>query len=74
MGEESHAHDSRRKVCILQTGSLVRLAKCIDDRQTSHFDRLASPRIPPFLALEIETGREATREYRNQELDSAFSG
>ena len=25
-GEESHAHDSCRQVCILQTGSLVRLA------------------------------------------------
>src|SRR4051794_10701917 len=51
-----------RQVCILQTGSLVRLALCIADRQTSHFDQLASQRVPPRLALEIETGREATRD------------
>src|SRR5436309_15775359 len=73
-GEESDAHDSCRQVCILQTGSLVRLAWCIADRETSHFDRLASQRIPPFLALEIETGREATSDGRSQELDPAFSG
>jgi hypothetical protein len=47
-GEERDAHDCCRQVCILQTGSLVRLAWCLDDRQTSHFDRLASQCIPPF--------------------------
>src|SRR3954454_22042628 len=73
-GEESDAHDSCRQVCILQTGSLVRLAWCIDDRQASHFDRLASQCIPPLLALEVATGREATSDCRSQELDSAFSG
>src|SRR3954447_5636045 len=72
-GEESDADDSCRQVCILQTGSLVRLASGIDDRETSHFDRLASQRIPPVLALEIETGREATSDGRSQSLDPAFS-
>jgi len=46
----------------------------IDDRQTGHFDRLASQRIPAVLALEIETGREAPSDGRSQGLDSAFSG
>src|SRR3954466_11837506 len=73
-GEESDAHDSCRQVCIFQTGSLVRLAQCIADRETSHFDRLASQRIPPLLALEIETGREATSDGRSEGLNSAFSG
>ena len=59
---------------VFQAGSLVRLAECIDDRQTGHFDRLASQRIPPLLALEIQTGREATGNCRSQGLDSASSG
>src|SRR3954454_24891404 len=73
-GQESDAHDSCRQVCVLQTGSLVRLAWCIDDLETSHFDRLASQRIPPLLALEIKTGREATSDGRSQGDYSAFSG
>ena len=72
--KKADAHDSCRQVCILQTGSLVRLAWCLDDRQTSHFDRLASQCVPPVLALEIETGREATSDSRSQGLDPAFSG
>ena len=73
-GEESDAHDSCRQICIVQTGSLVRLAYCVADRETSHFDRLASQRVPTVLALEIETGRKATSDGRGQELDPAFSG
>ena len=42
--------------------------------KTSHFDRLASQRVPFVLALEIETGREATSDSRSQGLDPAFSG
>ncbi len=45
--------------CILHIGSLIRLAWCIDDRQTSDSDWLASERIPNLLALEVETGWEA---------------
>src|SRR4051812_48290333 len=56
------------------TGSLVRLAWCIDDRQTSHFDRLASQCIPPLLAPEVATRRQAASDCRSKELDSAFSG
>src|SRR3954466_9760686 len=56
---------------------LSKLARWFDwrsafaDRPTSHFDQLASQRIPPFLALEIETGREATSDGRSPGFDPA---
>ena len=49
----------------------LRLAQRVDDRQTSHLDRLASRRLPPILALEVETGRAATSERDIEALDVA---
>jgi hypothetical protein len=37
----------------------------LNDRQASHFDRLASQCIPPLLALEVATGGKATTKCRS---------
>ena len=51
----------------------VRLAQRFGDRQTSHFDWLASGRFPKILALEVEPDRKAASFTRRYRLDVAVT-
>ena len=67
--KRSQADNSCGSLRLLQARSLVRLAQRFGDRQARNFDRLASSCFPEILALEVQTGRQATSSSRSETLD-----